>query len=393
MPRLVLQNGSGDGRRSPAPPQGAPRLPVKNVRPTAYGFQLYTRVRGRFVSEHWKGTTPPTALEVRDWKHLQHATIKNDLELPAADGEMFGESVERYVALVATMPTLRWRKDDLALWLHVFGAGRARSTITGAEIRAQLERWRSSGYAASTVNHRRTALMHLWTVLDGKTAPNPARDVPRYREDNRPPAPLTAAAIDAALDAMPDGLPKARLVLMRWTGWPQAQIGRLEPGHIAWNRAVFLSRRKGKGIEGRWLPLLPQAWRALRAFKKVGAWGPIDTSNLRAAFRRGAAKAAKNRRLTKAVRAELADVTPYQLRHTFGTLVAGMTQDDRAVQTLMLHSDIRQTHRYTGTTVDPRTAAALRKVVSSIKVAKVAQNRLAAIQKAVKAAKRVHDRL
>ena len=69
------------------------------------------------------------------------------------------------------------------------------------------------------------------------------------------------------------------------------------------------------------------------------------------------------------LRTEFLDVTPYQLRHTFGTLVAGISADDRAVQTLMQHSDIRQTHRYTQATADPRAAAALQKLVAHMKQA------------------------
>ena len=44
------------------------------------------------------------------------------------------------------------------------------------------------------------------------------------------------------------------------------------------------------------------------------------------------------------------------------TLVAAFTQDNRAVQTLAQHADIRTTHRYTGATVDPRALAAVLKV-------------------------------
>src|SRR6185295_12121548 len=34
----------------------------------------------------------------------------------------------------------------------------------------------------SAVNKRRTALQHLFTVLDGKSAPNPVKNVPKFRE-------------------------------------------------------------------------------------------------------------------------------------------------------------------------------------------------------------------
>lgn len=329
---------------------------------------MYTRIRGRFVSEH--STEEPSALAVRDWVHAQHAIDAGTAQPNAPVVSTFAEDVATYLAQVQTMPTYRWRSDDLDRWLAVLGRSRSRASITSSVIRAQLERWRADGYAASTVNHRRTALMHLWTVLDGKSAPNPARDVPRYSTDPAPPAALSPAAVRALLAAMPESQTKARLLVMAWTGWPQAQLTRLEPADIAWNKAVYVrGRKKGRGVPGVWLPLLPAAWRALRLFKRYGCWGTFSTSSMRAAFRRAAEKVAKNPKLSKALRAEVADVTPYQLRHSFGTLIAGVTQDDRAVQTLMLHADIRQTHRYTSATVDPRTAAAVGRVRRHLQVA------------------------
>jgi len=337
---------------------------VKNLRRTGYGWQLYTRVAGRFVSEH--RTDEPSAQDVRTWVHAQHAS-EHGAAL-AIDGDTtFAEDVTAYLGQVRSMPTYRWRHDDLKLWLAALGGTRTRASITSSVIRQQLETWRADGYAPSTVNHRRTALMHLWTVLDGKSAPNPARDVPRYTEEPAPPAALSPAAVRAVLDAMPESQTKARLLLMAWTGWPQAQIARLEPGDIQWKTAVFIrGRKKGKGVCGTWLPLLPQAWTALRLFKRLGCWGQFSTSSMRASFRRAAEKVAKDADAAKAVRRELADVTPYQLRHSFGTLVAGITQDDRAVKTLMLHADIRQTHRYTSATVDGRALDAVAAVARNV---------------------------
>lgn len=346
---------------------------MKNARWTGYGWQFYTRIRGELVTEHFRPATlkngrEPTTREIDDWIGLQRAVAAGNLLAPQpTNGPTLAEDVTRYLTQVQTMPTYRHRKDDLDRWLRVFGPTTARSAITSSDIRAQLERWRKDGYAASTCNHRRTALMHLWSVLDGKSAPNPARDVPRYREAIQPPRALSQPAVRAVLSTMRESQTKARLLLMAWTGWPQAQIAALEPADIAWGKAVFIrGRQKGHGVPGAWLPILPQAWTALRLFKKLGCWGSFSTSAMRMAFRRAAATVAKDKKQSKAIRAELRDVTPYQLRHSFGTLIAGVTGDDRAVQTLMLHADIRQTHRYTSATVNPRTAAALKTAAAAI---------------------------
>lgn len=342
------------------------------IRKTPTGWQAYVRVKGRLYAKRY----PPTAslTEMKRWRNSKRVRVEE--AIPETDGTPFGPDVDYYLKQVQSMPSYRDRKDDLDRWVALFGRDKIRQTITASDIRIHLERWRADGYAASTVNHRRTALMHLWTVLDGKSAPNPARDVPKYREDIAPPAALSLPAITALFAAMGHSQNRARLMLMAWTGWPQKQIMRLEPDDIRWNDAVFIrGRQKGRGVEGVWLPLLPPAWTALREFKRQGCWGTFSTSSMRKAFRRAADAVAANRRLPKAIRQEVADITPYQLRHSFGSLVAGITQDDRAVQSLMLHKDIRQTHRYTRGTTDPRTFAAVSKVASELKTVATSRNR------------------
>lgn len=344
---------------------------MTHARPTAYGWQFYVRIDGRLVTEHFrphelKNGREPTPREVEQWVGTQRALASGAVtRTTTPDAPTLAEEVPVYLSLIRTMPTYRWRVADLDRWLPVLGH-LPRSAITAPMIRAQLEHWRAEGYAASTVNHRRTALMHLWTVLDGKSARNPARDTPRYREPQAPPRDISAAATDAILNALADGPMKARLLLMRWTGWPQQQIRTLTESQIRWRVAVQIGRSKGKGVEPSWLPILPQAWSALERMKDLKAWGDFRSDAMRAAFRRAAKRARTTLDLPDAVRAELADVTPYQLRHAFGTLVSGITKDDRATMALMVHSDIRQTHRYTGATVDPRTAAAVAAVSEAL---------------------------
>lgn len=323
-------------------------------------WQAFVRVRGQFRSRCFPKETAIGLMKA--WREEQRVRARLGATLPPA-GATLAEDVRTYLAQVQTMPTLRHRTDDLTRWLAVLGRDRLRASITAREIRTQLEGWRADGYAPSTCNHRRTALMHLWSVLDGRSAPNPARDVPRYPEAQTPPRALSPPAITALLAAMPRSQTKARLTLMAWTGWPQRQIMQLEPAHIRWNAAVYIQpRRKGHGAPGVWLPLLPKAWTALREFKRLGCWGPFSTSSMRKSLRLAAAHVRVHSRTSARLRAEVADVTPYQFRHSYGTLIAAITQDDRAVQVLLQHADIRQTHRYTRASVDPRVLAAIRKV-------------------------------
>lgn len=316
---------------------------MKGVREDVHGYQAFVKVKGRFISKRFPKDTPLHVM--REWR--VQARARAILDVPPPAGAAFEDDVKDYLKAVSGMPTLAWRETDLVRWQSLF-AGRPRSTITAVEIRTHLERWRQT-YAASTVNHRRTALMHLWTVLDGKSAPSPVKDVPRYREAHRSPRALPPALITAILKEMPESVTKARLELMAWTGLPHAILMRLEPSDINWGTAVYIRpRRKGEGVEGRWIPLLPQGWKALKQFKKMGAWGKFSTSSLRTSFRLAAGKVG------------LTDVTPYDLRHAFLTLVALASKDDRVVAQLGMHKDERMSRRYTAASVDPRVLAGLK---------------------------------
>ena len=61
------------------------------------------------------------------------------------------------------------RERNIGLWTAEFGS-RRRDSITTDEIAAVMQGWEQQGYAASTLNHRRGALMHLWSQLDGQNA-------------------------------------------------------------------------------------------------------------------------------------------------------------------------------------------------------------------------------
>ena len=120
---------------------------------------------------------------------------------------------------------------------------------------------------------------------------------------------------------------------------------------------VYVSpRRKGKGRRGVWLPLLPGAVRALKDFDKWEAYGRFSTSSMRMSFLRAVDKL--NERRARHKRPPL-DGRPYDLRHSFGTMLADGLQDDRAIQELMLHGTAQQTRRYTAKAAQARVSNAV----------------------------------
>jgi len=90
---------------------------------------------------------------------------------------------------------------------------------------------------------------------------------------------------------------------------------------------------------------------AFKAMKREGAWGTFSRPTLRIALRRA----------WKQVFKKDADVTPYDLRHSFGTEVYRRSGDIRATQLLMDHSTPQLTHRYTLAAQDPRVLKAIAK--------------------------------
>src|SRR5690606_40877729 len=129
---------------------------------------------------------------------------------------------------------------------------------------------RVAGKAPSTINHFRTALLHFFTVMNGKSGANPVKDVPPYAEHSD--GIIRAhdyGTIYRLLALMRPSKTRTRLRLMAWTGWPHTQVMNLRPEDIdfAHARVRVSRRRKGKGAAARWLPsALPQTRAALERF-------------------------------------------------------------------------------------------------------------------------------
>jgi integrase len=338
---------------------------MKGIRETGRGYQVFVRVKGRFYSKRFPKSA--TLTEMKTWRENTRVQIRTGQSVSRPDSTL-AEDVRLYLELVRSMPSFRDRKDDLDRWVRVLGRDRDRKALTALDIGAQLEQWRQDGYAPNTVNHRRTALMSLFTRLDGKSARNPARDVPRYQPDDRSPRGMPPLVVLTILEHMPSSQTKARLGVMTWTGWPQMTLERLEPGDIRWHARVYVKRRrKGRGVVGEWLPLLPDAWTALRQFKRLGCWGTFSRDSMRQCWQRAVTRTLKDTRVSKEVKASIVtNPTPYDLRHSFGTLVALVTRDNTVVQKLLRHSDPRQTALYMAAAEDVRVSQGLWKVAKQL---------------------------
>lgn len=299
--------------------------------------------------------------EMQEWREDEKARARLTRKARATMGT-FEHDARAYLRAVHALPSYNARKQDIERWMAIFGT-RRRETITAVEIRGWRDTWmkqpRAPGkppYAASTINHRLRALSNLWTVLDGRRAPNPVRDVPEVTEPDPLPRALSFETIEAIMDRMaivsrsPKGVPRqgtnsktlARLRVIMFTGLTNKQLATLTPADVDLRIGTMLvrSRAKGTGSRPQRLPLHPMAVEAFRHFAAIDAWGPFSGASLRKNFRVAARKA------REAGHPVPLDVRPYDLRHSWGTAVVAATGSLEAAKDLLSHRSTRTTRRY-----------------------------------------------
>jgi integrase len=331
------------------------------IRKTTDGWQAYVWIADH---AHPKGGYQASRRFAPDATISEMKAWRMKRKLKVIDGERrdtFADEARVYLARdkVQRMPTSKERHNHIRQWMVRFG-DRDRHDIAPYEIQEALDAMRRT-MSAGSVNKRRTALMDLWTVLDGRHQANPVKATRAYPEPEPEPRAPAMSAVLKILAAMPAKTDygrkcRARVRVIAWTGWPHAILKQITEDMLDLKhaRAYVPGRSKGKGSPARWLPLLPEAVRALKEFHKEDAYGPFSNSSLHKRFK------------TARDVLHLPHVRPYDFRHFFGTLIATVTCDERAVQDLMLLRTVEMARRYTRAATDPRTQAAVKDVAKEL---------------------------
>lgn len=349
---------------------------------TDSGHRAFVRVRGHLYTKRFDADATPT--EMQDWRAATRTDALRKAK-QAADAApqpgTFAEDVTTYLGTVTSMPTYAEREYHMRLWVARFGT-RTRDSITSAEIRATLEQWRASGkpitnrktnvvirwvpLSESACNNRRAALMHFFTVMNGKSGRNPARDVPKYTEPEPEPRGYPYQVIEAILATMRPSATRARLHVITWTGMSPASLKRVREEDVdaAAGKMFRRRRRKGKGTAGKSVPILPQAVAAFRELRTHDGYGDFDARAVNRAWLRAVASFIASMRETEPD-FSLPRFTVKDLRHSFGTRAYEVTGDLRAVGELLDHSTLDLTKRYTLKAVDPRLQHAIDLVTQS----------------------------
>jgi integrase len=283
---------------------------------------------------------------------------------PAPKPPGFREDAERYLALdvVKAMPSIETREHEIRTWIRIFG-DTPRHEITSPQIDAKLQQLKNDGYSGSSVNKMRTALMSLWTRLDGRSAANPVKDTMMFDEAPLVPRGQSYELLVAILDAIPDNRTRgakgvkgsrtgasesrARLEVLAWTGMDPGQLKRMSREHVNIKHRWYITPQREKGSKRRRTPRpvirKPMSDEAAKAFERLIALGLLGTTfsthSLRHTWERAIA------RVQKQMRKELGDdaltlprIRLKDIRHSFGTKLYEETEDLDLVGRMLDHA-------------------------------------------------------
>lgn len=314
----------------------------RGIYKTPYGFRVVLRI-GRQL--HRKRFPPTYTLEsLRRWRD-DHTRLHKPQQVRRGT---FAKDAEDYLAAVAQMPTYKDRKRQIEAWVKVLGQ-KARWVLTPEMIRTQLTAWKATGLANNTVNHRRTALSHLYTVLDGKNSYNPVKEVPPF------PLPLPMnrgvpmRVVVKVLNKIDGPKTRARLEVLAWSGMRPSELMRLTPAHVDTRRGLArIPTAKGGPAREIAFRLAVPAWKRL---VKLKALGPFSVQSARKSVIIACRKA-------RVPYLRIYDLT----RHSFASALRRSGADLSDVQSQLGHSDIKLTKRYA-----PMMSTKLRQAVARLK--------------------------
>jgi integrase len=344
-----------------------------NIYRTPHGWRVYVKRAGILKPKRFPPDATLESLKefVESFRQESQRLTEVRRKEAAEHAGTFAADADRYLALkvVHAMPSHADRVREITHWRTVFGR-RPRGTITAGAIDEQLQALFDSGYAGSTVNKFRTALMSLYTRLDGRGGANPVRQTRLFEEAEEEARGRSYGLLTRILDAVPaersrpvkgqqgsrgtGSASRARLEIMAWTGMAPSQIARLDPAtHFSIAEGWYVVPRRQKGKKPRFprpvirKQMTADARAAFRRFVRLQAYGPFSRSSLRHTWFRA------QRRVEAAMRAEKHDdgfqlprFRLYDIRHSFGTELFKRTKDLALVAEVLDHSSLQMTRRY-----------------------------------------------
>ena len=319
----------------------------------------------RTTSELFPADTPVKTM--RAWQErartILRATADADAELqptaaaPVKSTSTLEEAATAYLSTVTGMPSYESREYDMMAWLGPLGAIPL-AELTPRQVRLTWNAWRKAGRAASTLNHRRTALRACLAQHDAGLVATMKDAIPYLIEPLPVPRELPAPLIKQLLDAMPPSKTRAFRWVMAETGLPPETLRRLQPDDVdeGGARMTLGVRQKGGKVSGVTLPLTRAAAAAFADYRARNAWGGVTKTAMATVWNRACEtvragayppNAPKRHRIALGPTTPVPDCSPYTLRHSFAGRVLDATGGDvQALQQLLQHKDLETTMRY-----------------------------------------------
>jgi integrase/recombinase XerC len=227
-------------------------------------------------------------------------------------------------------------------------APRPVQTATTADLRRHLA---GGATAPASIQQRRSALRTYfnWLVREGILTDSPADRLVSPRRSQLLPRTLEVDEATRLVEQPPDTWQGARdaaiLELLYGAGLRVSEVAALDVADVDLEEQL-VHVRLGKGGKSRVVPFGPPSVAAVRAWRAVAERvdGPLFVN------RRGGRLTVRSiyeRVRTTARAADLSDVHPHALRHSFATHLLGSGADIRSIQEMLGHASLSTTQRYT----------------------------------------------
>lgn len=365
MPDLTVIDGGGE---KPSPPEAfSERHKPASFCPRAAGRGVTPETppsdNGRpKTADEPKSVTPETPPRIEPPPDLEVCQICG---VPHRDRcRLLGRHL-RHLELLGRSPVTVYERKRMIIRLGWWCAKQAPPVAVADATAEQLYSWReglrvADATAAGYVSHVKG--FYSWMAGESIREDDPSAQIPAPKTPRRLPRPISEEDLMRALEAAPERI-RLMIVLMAWCGLRCQEVARLQRQNIrdtAANPVLVVVIGAAKGKKERAIPMSEFVVAEVLAanlpkrgyvFPRHDSPDPVFYGNQhQSGLISTRAGALAPYMVSKLIGAHLRNcgiaATAHQLRHRFGTVSYGVSEDLLAVRDLMGHADVSTTSVY-----------------------------------------------